>query len=83
MSCWDDKIIKTENIIEVKSSWPVQVLVFDQSEGKTKWVEVAMNYNQIYNLLHRDCSNKPYTPYGEVIKPNKKEDGILYEEELI
>lgn len=80
---WIDKIVKTENILEVRASWPVKVLYLDPEEGKATWLEVGMNYNQLYNLLHRDCTNAPYGHYGTTKKKKKEDNGILYEEELI
>lgn len=80
---WTDKIVKTENILEVQSTWPVKVLYRDPGSGESDWIEVGMNYNQIYNLLHRDCTNAPYGHYGTTITKNKEDNGILYEEELI
>lgn len=80
---WTDKIVKTENILEVSASWPVKILYKNPEIDKSEWLEVAMSYNQVYNLLHRDCSNYPYTPYGNVIKEKKKENELPIEEELL
>lgn len=81
---WSDKIVKTENILEVSASWPVKILYRNLEINKCEWIEVAMSYNQMYNLLHRDCSNYPYSPYGNVIKKEKKkEDELPIEEELL
>lgn len=80
---WIDKIVKTENILEVRATWPVKVLYLDPGSGESDWIEVGMNYNQLYNLLHRDCTNAPYGHYGTTKSTKKEDNGILYEEELI
>ena len=80
---WIDKIVKTENILEVRATWPVKILYRDPEDNEVKWLEVGMNHNQLYNLLHRDCTNYPYGHYGTTNNKKKEDNGILYEEELI
>lgn len=83
ISEWTDRMVKTENVIEVTATFPVTMKYKSEESGKVITMYLAMSYTQMYNLLHRDCSRAPYDPYGRVITTLKKKEDDVFDERLL
>jgi len=63
----NDLLIRKSDICKIEATFPVKIQMKDD-----RVYECLQSFSMIYNQLFRDCSTRPYTPYGEYLG-NKEE----------
>lgn len=65
---YTDKMIPIDRIHEIICTVPTKIVLktpigYD-ADNAYETIEVGQSAAHIYNQLYRNCSNRPYTPYG-------------------
>lgn len=67
---YTDKMIPIDRIHEIICTIPTKIVlktpIGNDKDNAYETIEVGQSAAHIYNQLYRNCSNLPYTPYGDL-----------------